>query len=52
MRTEAGGGRLLALFTPGGLEAMFLELGRLPPDAIRDPVVRAELATRFDSVPV
>ena len=50
-RAGPEGGALLAVFTPGGLEEMFLELGRLPPGAITDPAVRAEIATRFDSVP-
>jgi quercetin dioxygenase-like cupin family protein len=30
MRAGAGGGRLLTLWTPGGLEAMFVELSRDP----------------------
>jgi mannose-6-phosphate isomerase-like protein (cupin superfamily) len=46
------GGALLVLWTPGGLEEMFLELGRLPADSITDPAVRAEIARRHDSVPV
>jgi quercetin dioxygenase-like cupin family protein len=49
---KAGGGRLLVLWVPGGLEQMFLELGRLPLGSIRDPRVRAEIAARHDSVPV
>ena len=47
-----GGGALLTLWTPGGLEAMFLELGRLPAASITDRAVRAEIAKRHDSVPV
>ena len=47
-----GGGTLLTMWTPGGLEEMFLELGRLPADAITDPKVRAEIAKRHDSVPI
>jgi mannose-6-phosphate isomerase-like protein (cupin superfamily) len=47
-----GGGALLTLFTPAGLEEMFLELGRLPAESITNPNVRAEIAQRHDSVPV
>ncbi|MBI4259728.1 MAG: cupin domain-containing protein [Actinobacteria bacterium] len=47
-----GGGALLTLWAPGGLEEMFLELGRLPADSITNPEVRAEIANRHDSVPV
>ena len=46
------GGVLLVLWTPGGLEEMFIELGHLPPASITDPDVRAEIAKRYDSVPV
>lgn len=52
MRAGAGGGALLTLFTPGGLERMFLELGRLPATSITSPEIRAEIARRHDSVPV
>jgi mannose-6-phosphate isomerase-like protein (cupin superfamily) len=52
MRAGPGGGALLALFAPGGLEEMFLELGRLPADSLTNPDVRAEIAKRHDSVPV
>jgi quercetin dioxygenase-like cupin family protein len=52
MRAGPGGGRLLALFAPAGLEDMFLELGRLPVDSITNPGVRAEIASRHDSIPV
>lgn len=51
MRAGPGGGALLTFFTPGGLEEMFLELGRLPPDSITDPQVRAAIAQRHDSIP-
>ena len=47
-----GGGRFLTLMVPGGLEEMFFELGTLPSDAIRDPVARAAVAARYDSIPV
>jgi quercetin dioxygenase-like cupin family protein len=47
----AGGGRLLALMVPGGLEEMFLELATLPPDSITDPAVRAAISARYDSSP-
>ncbi len=52
MRAGPGGGALLTLFSPGGLEEMFLELGRLPADSITDPGVRAEIAQHHDSIPV
>lgn len=52
MRAGAGGGALLTLFTPPGLERMFLELGRLPAASITDPKIRAEISKRHDSVPV
>lgn len=48
----AGGGRFLTLMVPGGLEKMFFELGTLSPDAIRDPVARAAISSRYDSIPV
>lgn len=47
-----GGGRFLTLMVPGGLEEMFFELGKLSPNAIRDPAARAAVSARFDSVPV
>ena len=47
-----GGGRFLTLMVPGGLEKMFFELGTLTPNAIRDPVTRAAISARYDSVPV
>ena len=47
----AGGGRLLVLMVPGGLEEMFFELGNLPPDGITDPAVRAAISARHDSIP-
>jgi len=46
-----GGGRFLTLMVPGGLEEMFFELGTLPPNAIRDPAVRAAISARYDSIP-
>jgi mannose-6-phosphate isomerase-like protein (cupin superfamily) len=51
MRAAPGGGRLLAMWVPGGLEAMFVELSRMPPDSLRDPEVREAISARFDSVP-
>ena len=45
-------GTLLVLWTPAGLENMFLELGRLPADSITDSTVRAEISKRYDSMPV
>ena len=47
-----GGGALLALMAPAGLHEMFKALSRLPSDSLRDPVVRREIAARFDSIPV
>jgi quercetin dioxygenase-like cupin family protein len=47
-----GGGRLLLLMVPGGLERMFFELAELPPNSITDPAVRAAIAARYDSIPV
>ncbi len=52
MRAGPGGGAFLTLWTPGGLEEMFLELGRLPAGSITNPQVRAEIAARHDSRPV
>jgi quercetin dioxygenase-like cupin family protein len=52
MRAAPGGGRFLTLWTPGGLEAMFVELSRLAPDSLRDPGVRQMLSARFDSIPI
>jgi hypothetical protein len=37
---------------PGGQEEMFYELGGLGADSLRNPAVRAEIAARYDSVPV
>jgi hypothetical protein len=52
MRAGPGGGALLVLWAPGGLEEMFLELGRLPAESITDRAVRADIAGHHDSVPV
>jgi quercetin dioxygenase-like cupin family protein len=46
------GGSLLALWVPGGLEEMFIELSKLSPDSLRDPQTRAAISSRHDSVPV
>jgi mannose-6-phosphate isomerase-like protein (cupin superfamily) len=46
-----GGGVLLGLMVPGGLEEMFFELGQLPADGITDPAVRAAISSKYDSVP-
>jgi quercetin dioxygenase-like cupin family protein len=51
LRAAHGGGRLLTLWVPGGLEAMFVELSRMPPGSIRDPEARKAISARFDSVP-
>lgn len=47
-----GGGRFLTLMVPGGLEEMFIELGEMAPNAIRDPAARAAISSRYDSIPV
>jgi quercetin dioxygenase-like cupin family protein len=52
MTAAPGGGALLTLFSPGGLEDMFRELAKLGADALRDPAVRRQVASRFDSMPV
>jgi mannose-6-phosphate isomerase-like protein (cupin superfamily) len=51
MRARPGGGRLLTLWVPGQLEAMFLELSRMPPGSLRDPEARKAISARFDSIP-
>lgn len=51
MEARAGGGRFLTLMVPGGLEDMFIELGELPPDSLRNPEVRGSIAAKHDSVP-
>jgi quercetin dioxygenase-like cupin family protein len=51
MSAGAGGGRFLTFWTPGGLEQMFVELGRLSADALRDPEMRRAISARYDSIP-
>jgi mannose-6-phosphate isomerase-like protein (cupin superfamily) len=51
LRAGPGGGRLLTLWVPGGAEAMFVELSRMPPGSLRDPEVRKAISARFDSIP-
>ena len=51
-QAEEDDGRLLVLWTPGGLEQMFVELSRLAADALRDPEMRKAISSRFDSIPV
>jgi quercetin dioxygenase-like cupin family protein len=51
LRAAPGGGRLLTVWVPGGLEAMFVELSRMPPGSLRDPEARKAISARFDSVP-
>ena len=51
MTAAPGGGRLLTLWTPGGAEAMFVELSRMPVDSLRDPEVRKAISARYDSIP-
>jgi mannose-6-phosphate isomerase-like protein (cupin superfamily) len=45
-----GDGAIMVLWTPGGLEQMFLELGRI--GTLTDKAARAEIASRYDSIPV
>jgi mannose-6-phosphate isomerase-like protein (cupin superfamily) len=52
LRAEPGGGRLLTLWVPGGTEAMFVELSRMPPGSLRDPKIRKAISARYDSIPV
>ena len=52
LRAAPGGGRLLTLWVPGGTEAMFVELSRMPPGSLRDPEVRKKISARHDSIPV
>jgi quercetin dioxygenase-like cupin family protein len=48
----AGGGRLLVLMVPGNnWHEMFFELASLPPDSITDPIVRAAISAKYDSIP-
>ena len=42
---------LLCLWTPGGLEKMFLELAQLDPSSLTNPEIRAAVSARHDSVP-
>lgn len=51
LRAASGGGRLLTVWAPGGLERMFMELSRMAPGSLRDPETRKALAARFDSIP-
>jgi quercetin dioxygenase-like cupin family protein len=51
IHAEDGGGRLLALMVPGGLEEMFFELAQLPPGSLIDPKVRAAISAKYDSIP-
>lgn len=47
-----GGGALLGINAPAGLEDMFRALSRLGADSLRDPATRREISKNFDSVPV
>jgi quercetin dioxygenase-like cupin family protein len=51
LRAAAGGGRLLTLWVPGGTEAMFVELSRMPAGSLRDPEARKAISARYDSIP-
>jgi len=48
---RAGGGTLLSIVAPAGLQEMFKALSRLPADSLRDPAARREMAEHFDSTP-
>ena len=52
MEAASGGGRFLTLWTPGGLEEMFVALSEMPADSLRNPDVRNAISARFDSKPV
>ena len=52
LRADDADNRLLVLWTPGGLERLFVELSRLSPDALRDPEIRRSVSSDFDSIPV
>jgi quercetin dioxygenase-like cupin family protein len=52
LRAAPGGGRLLTMWVPGGTEAMFVELSRMPPGSLRDPEARKAISARYDSIPV
>lgn len=47
-----GGGRLLTLMVPGGLEEMFFELAQLPAHSITNAEARAAISRKYDSIPV
>jgi hypothetical protein len=47
-----GGGTLLSIFAPAGLQEMFQALSRLPAGGRRDPAARQEVSKDFDSIPV
>jgi quercetin dioxygenase-like cupin family protein len=47
-----GGGALLSIFAPAGLQEMFKALSKLPEGSLRDPAARHEIAKKFDSIPV
>lgn len=51
IHAEDGGGRLLTLMVPGGLEEMFFELAGLPPGSITDAAARAAISAKYDSIP-
>lgn len=52
LSARRGGGRLLTLMVPGGLEAMFFELAQLPPHSITNAEARAAISAKYDSIPV
>lgn len=47
-----GGGTLLSIMAPAGLQEMFKQLSQLPADSLRDPIARREIARNYDSVPL
>lgn len=52
LRATSDQASVLVLWTPGGLEQMFLELARMSPESLTDPVARAAVSRRHDSIPV
>lgn len=52
LSARGGGGRLLTLMVPGGLEEMFFELAQLPPNSITNAEARGAISAKYDSIPV
>ncbi len=47
-----GGGTLLSIMAPAGLQEMFKALSQLPVGSLRDPDTRRDMAQNYDSSPV